>query len=85
MSIEAEPTITLTENDDGWWTARNVVVGVSSQGQTREEALDNLDEAVGLHTGEIGEPVEDHDEALRELGIDPEEIDGNRDLPEFMR
>lgn len=84
MSIEAEPTITLTENDDGWWTARNVKIGVSSQGKTREEALENLDEAVALHTGEIGEPVEDHDAALRELGIDPEEIDGDRERPDFI-
>lgn len=85
MSIEAEPTITLTENDDGWWTARNVKIGVSSQGRTREEALENLDEAVALHTGDIGEPAEDHDAALRELGIDPEEIDGNRNQPDFIQ
>ena len=46
MSVETEPTITLFENEDGWWTARNVKVGVTTQGRTREEALKNLDEAV---------------------------------------
>lgn len=45
MSV-TKPTITLTENDDGWWTARNLDVGVTTQGRTREEALENLDEAV---------------------------------------
>lgn len=44
-----------------------------------------LDEAVALHAGEIGEPVEDEDAFFREIGIDPDEIDGNRDLPEFMQ
>lgn len=33
-----------------------------------DEALANLDEAVALHSGEIGEPVTDAD--LRDLGID---------------
>ena len=46
-----EPKITLTENEDGWWTARNVKVGVSSQGPTKQEALENLEEAVTLHKG----------------------------------
>lgn len=41
-------TITLSENDDGWWTAVDEETGVASQGATRGEALDNLDEAVAL-------------------------------------
>lgn len=84
MSVEAEPTITLTRNDDGWWTARNHEVGVSSQGATRDDALDNLDEAVALHRGEIGEQVEDQDEALRRLGIDPDGVDGDRERPDVL-
>ena len=76
--------IRLTENPDGWWTARDLGVGVSSQGETRTAALENLDEAVALHEGDIGEPVTDDD--LREWGIDPEELpDEPADLPEFMR
>jgi len=63
-------TIGLVENPSGSWTARDEATGVASQGETRQEALDNLDEAVALHRGEIGhEPT---DEELRELGIDPE-------------
>lgn len=66
------PTITLTENDDGWWTARNREIGVTTQGQTREEALANLDEVVDSIEGEGGrEPTE---EELRKIGMDPSEV-----------
>ena len=40
--------IRLVEEDDGWWTAVDEETGVASQGSTREEALENLDEAVEL-------------------------------------
>ncbi len=63
-----EQEIRLTKEDD-WWVARDVEMEVTSQGKTRTEALENLDEAVALQKGEIGrEPT---DEELRELGIDP--------------
>lgn len=78
-----EPTITLTENEDGWWTARNVEVGVSSQGETKQEALENLDEAVALYKGEIGrEPT---DEELREVGIEPEDNETGGELPDVLK
>lgn len=38
--------IRLIEEDDGWWSAIDEGAGVASQGPTREEALENLDEAV---------------------------------------
>ena len=44
-------------------------MSVASQGEIRSEALANLDEAVALHRGEIGEPVTGADP--RDLGIDP--------------
>jgi predicted RNase H-like HicB family nuclease len=40
--------IRLVEEDDGWWSAVDEETGVASQGPTRREALDNLDEAVEL-------------------------------------
>lgn len=40
--------IRLVEEDDGWWSAIDERTGVGSQGAPREEALDNLDEAVEL-------------------------------------
>lgn len=40
--------IRLVEEDDGWWSAIDTETGVASQGETRREALANLDEAVAL-------------------------------------
>lgn len=48
MSVENPRRITLQEEDDGWWCAIDEETGVASQGSTREEALENLDEAVEL-------------------------------------
>jgi predicted RNase H-like HicB family nuclease len=63
-----EGEIRLWREDD-WWIAKDVETGVTTQGPSRETALENLDEAVALHNGEIGrEPI---DEELRKLGIDP--------------
>jgi predicted RNase H-like HicB family nuclease len=83
--------ITLTRADDGWWVARDEETGVASQGETRQDALENLDEAVALHKGEIGESIntrEEEEKALEELGIDPDEVAQARDehdgLPDFM-
>ena len=84
-------TITLTQADDGWWVARDEETGVASQGETRQDALDNLDEAVALHKGEIGESIdtrEEEEKVLEDLGIDPDEVAQARDehdgLPDFM-
>ncbi|MFC6756574.1 MULTISPECIES: type II toxin-antitoxin system HicB family antitoxin [Haloarcula] len=40
--------IRLIEEDDGWWSAIDADTGVASQGETRQKALENLDEAVEL-------------------------------------
>jgi predicted RNase H-like HicB family nuclease len=40
--------IHLIEEDDGWWSAIDEQTVVASQGSTRTEALENLDEAVEL-------------------------------------
>ncbi|MCU4799719.1 type II toxin-antitoxin system HicB family antitoxin [Halobacteria archaeon HArc-gm2] len=73
--------IHLTREGD-WWVAKDVETGVASQGETREEALEMLDEAVALHKGEIGrEPT---DEDLEEWGLDPDET-GDKELPDFMQ
>jgi predicted RNase H-like HicB family nuclease len=68
MSTGVEPTITLTDEGD-WWVAEDTETGVTSQGRTRREALDNLDEALDGYHGAGEEPS---DEELRALGIDPE-------------
>jgi predicted RNase H-like HicB family nuclease len=51
------------------WVARDEDTGVTSQGRTRQSALENLDEAVAGYHGHGDSPT---DEELRELGIDPE-------------
>lgn len=90
--MSAGREIRLLQNDDGWWTATDVETGVASQGETREAALENLDEAVSLHEGEIGESIDtpaEEREVLRDLGIDPDEVAVAREdadeLPEFMQ
>lgn len=88
---DPDQEIHLVKSDD-WWVATDVETGVTSQGETREEALENLDEAVALSRGEVGESIdtpEEEREVLRELGIDPEEVEQAREesdeLPEFMQ
>lgn len=82
MSTEVKRRITLTE-EDGGWVARDEDVGVTSQGETRQEALENLDEAVALYKGEIGrEPT---DEELREIGVEPEDNETGGELPDVLK
>jgi predicted RNase H-like HicB family nuclease len=42
--------ITLTENPDGRWTAYDTATQTVTQGSTRDDALDNLDNALGEDT-----------------------------------
>jgi predicted RNase H-like HicB family nuclease len=69
--------------EDDWWIAKDVETGVTTQGVSRAAALDNLDEAVALHDGEVGrEPTE---EELRELGIDPaKNTTGDEEPPDVL-
>jgi len=68
MSTGVEPTITLTDNGE-WWIAEDTETGVVSQGESRTEALGNLDEALAGYHGAGDEPSAT---VLREAGIDPE-------------
>jgi len=90
---EARRKITLTEGEDtDLWVAVDEETDVASQGGTRVDALENLDEAVALYKGEIGDPIEtweEEKEVLEDLGLDPDEVkksrEENDELPEFMR
>jgi len=62
-------TITLTREDE-WWVAKDEDTGVVSQGKSRQDALENLDEALQGYHGAGEPPSEDE---LRELGIGPEQ------------
>lgn len=77
-----EGEIRLWREDD-WWLARDVDTGVTTQGESRERALANLDEAVALHRGETGRPPTD--EELRTLGIDPaDNTTGDQSPPDVL-
>jgi predicted RNase H-like HicB family nuclease len=70
-------------SDGEWWVATDVETGVASQGKSRAEALENLDEAVALHRGEIGRRPTD--EELREMGVDPEDnVTGDQEPPDVL-
>jgi len=43
-------------SDGEWWVATDVETGVTSQGETREAALENLDEAVALYRERSANP-----------------------------
>ncbi|MGQ4556009.1 type II toxin-antitoxin system HicB family antitoxin [Halobellus sp. GM3] len=76
------PSITLTKNPDGKWTARDLEAEISAQGETRQGALENLDAVVDAVRGQGGrEPT---DEELRELGIDPEQNTLGGELPDVL-
>lgn len=69
--------------EEDWWIAKDTETGVTTQGQTRSIALENLDEAVALHNDDLGrEPT---DEELREMGIDPaDNTTGDRERPDVL-
>lgn len=81
----AQRRITLTENDDGWWTAREETIGLTTQGESRDEALNNLDEVIAAVENNKGHAPSD--EELRNAGIDPEDNRraGSGDLPEELQ
>lgn len=51
-------TITVRESD-GWFVARDEETGVSSQGETKPEALVKLAEALALHHEPVPEGFDD--------------------------
>lgn len=64
-------------------TARDLETGVASSGRSKSEALAMLAEALLLHEGG-GEPIEDEDAFLQEIGIDPDEIDETGSPPPWL-
>ena len=76
--------IRLLKNPDGRWTARDLRVGVTAQGESRAAVLDNLDAVVAAVDCDGGEPPTD--EEIRELGVDPEVARSQGDeLPDVLR
>jgi predicted RNase H-like HicB family nuclease len=74
--------IRLWQEED-WWVAKDVETGVTTQGESRRDALENLDDAVALHDGERGRAPTD--EELRAVGIDPaDNTTGNQEPPDVL-
>lgn len=81
---EREDEIHMWREDD-WWVIQDVETGVTTQYETRPDVLEMLDEAVGLHNGEIGKPIENEEAFMMEIGIDPEEVEPTKELPDFLK
>ncbi|MDV7349689.1 type II toxin-antitoxin system HicB family antitoxin [Halorubrum sp. ASP1] len=79
-----EREIRLVKNPDGQWTARDLRVGVTAQGKSRDVALDNLDAVIEAVEGDGGRPPAD--EEIRDLGVDPEVAQSQSDeLPDVLQ
>jgi predicted RNase H-like HicB family nuclease len=88
MSHTRRIELEAAEDGDGW-VSRDLDTGVASQGETKEEALQNLDEAVELYKRESEYDPEEEREFMEEIGLDPERQAELReehagDLPAFM-
>ena len=72
--------------EDDLVTAIDVESGVAGCGPTKADALDELADALRLHArDEPGiETAAAERETLRELGIDPEDVEPTDELPEFL-
>ena len=42
-------SVVITQEDTGWFVATDVATGIASQGETYEESLSNLKEALELY------------------------------------
>ena len=69
--------------EDDLVTAIDRETGVAASGETRPEALAMLSDALELHAGG-GEPIENEDEFLRGIGIDPESVPDEPDTPPWL-
>ena len=77
-----EEGVEFTYEDD-LVTARDIETGVASSGNSKAAALAMLAEALALHEGG-GNPIEDEDQFLRDIGIGPDEIDEDESPPPWL-
>ena len=72
--------------EDDLVTAIGVESGVAGCGPTKADALEEIADNLRLHArGEPGiETAAADRETVRELGIDPEDVEPTNDLPEFL-
>lgn len=69
MDGPGQKVATVTISDEGRWiVATDQETGVASQGETKPEALENLAEAIELHTRKNPERIDDADAVGRRPG-----------------
>jgi hypothetical protein len=61
--------VEFIHEDDGSVTARDLETGLARGGDSKADALAQLAEVLALHDGE-GEPIDDPDAFLEEIGVD---------------
>lgn len=76
--------IEFIRENDGSITARDLETGLARGGDTRAQALTQLAEVLALEAGD-GEPIEDSDGFLREIGVDSDSDTNDEELPDFLR
>lgn len=74
--------VTFTHEGD-LITAIDIETGLAASGSSKAEALSSLADVLVLHEGG-GEPIDDEDAFLRELGIDSDELDEDPSPPSWM-
>lgn len=78
MSTE-QRRITLTENDEGRWTAREDPAGVTARGETPEAALDALGEVAASETtdrdADAADPFGELMQATEDIRLEEDELD----------
>jgi hypothetical protein len=69
--------------EDGVWVITDVETGVTTQGNTRQSAIELLDQAVALHNSESGRgPTR---KELKSFGITPEQnVTGETEPPDAL-
>lgn len=74
MSTE-QRQITLTETDDGRWTARQEPDGPTANGETPAAALDALDETEDTEGADDRDPFEELMQATEDIGFTEDDLD----------
>lgn len=74
MSTE-QRQITLTENDDGRWTAQEEPTGLTARGETPEAALNALDESEDALNADIADPFDELIQATEDINLTEDDLD----------
>lgn len=76
-------TVRLEQQESGGWVIVDEATGVTTQGETRHQAINNLDEALAAYRGENTHPPSDRE--LRDIGIDPDKnTSDDGEIPSWM-